>query len=96
MARAPHAGLAEGGGLTDQARAVIIGGGYIGMEIAEALRARGLDVTLVHRYRLPMAGLEQETREQILDELVSHDIRFVSNASVESSASDIAEMASEM
>jgi len=70
------------------ARAVIIGGGYIGMEIAEALRARGLDVTLVHRYRLPMAGLEQETREQILEELVSHDIHFVSNASVESLVQD--------
>src|SRR5437660_5961859 len=69
-------------------RAVIIGGGYIGMEIAEALRERGLDVTLVHRYRLPMAGLEQETREQILDELVSHGIHFVSNASVESLVQD--------
>jgi len=69
-------------------KAVIIGGGYIGMEIAEALRARGLDVTLMHRYRLPMAGLEQETREQILDELVNNDIHFVSNASVESLVQD--------
>ena len=43
-------------------RAVIIGGGYVGMEMAEALRARKLDVTLLHRHKLPMAGLEQATR----------------------------------
>ncbi|MBI1806180.1 MAG: FAD-dependent oxidoreductase [Ignavibacteria bacterium] len=63
--------------------AVIIGGGYIGMEMCEALRTLGMEVTLVHRHRLPMAGLEQETRERIVEELEHHGVHFVTNASVE-------------
>lgn len=70
------------------ARAVLIGGGYIGMEMSEALRARGLDVTLLHRHRLPMAGLEQDTRERVLDELVRNGVHFVTNASVEALVQD--------
>jgi CoA-dependent NAD(P)H sulfur oxidoreductase len=69
-------------------RAVIIGGGYIGMEMSEALRSRGLDVTLLHRYRLPMAGLEQETRERILEELERNGVHFVTNTSVEALVQD--------
>ncbi len=64
-------------------RAVIIGGGYIGMEMAEALRARGMDVTIVHRHRLPMGGLEQTTREHIVGELEKNNIHFVTNAKIE-------------
>lgn len=64
-------------------QAVIIGGGYIGMEMSEALRALMLDVTIVHRHRLPMAGLEQGTRESVLTKLEEHGIHFVSNAVVE-------------
>jgi NADPH-dependent 2,4-dienoyl-CoA reductase/sulfur reductase-like enzyme len=32
-------------------RAVVVGGGYIGLEVAEALRMRGLEVSLVERAR---------------------------------------------
>jgi NADPH-dependent 2,4-dienoyl-CoA reductase/sulfur reductase-like enzyme len=64
--------------------AVIIGGGYIGMEMAEALREKGMDVTLIHRYRLPMAGLEEQTRERVLEELEKNGIHFVTNANVTS------------
>jgi len=64
-------------------KAVIIGGGYIGMEMCEALRLRGMDVTIIHRHRLPMAGLEQETRECILEELEKNEVQFVTNASVQ-------------
>ena len=63
--------------------AVIVGGGYVGMEMAEALRTKGLDVTVVHRHRLPMAGLETETRERILDELQRNDVHFITNARTE-------------
>jgi NADPH-dependent 2,4-dienoyl-CoA reductase/sulfur reductase-like enzyme len=62
--------------------AVIVGGGYIGMEMADALRTRGLDVTLVHRHRLPMAKLEDRTREAVFDELERNGVHFVTNASV--------------
>ena len=63
--------------------AVIIGGGYIGMDVSEALRARGMDVTVLHRHRLPMAGLETEARERILNELEKNDVHFVTNAKIE-------------
>jgi len=64
--------------------AVIIGGGYIGMEMAEAFRLRGLDVTVIHRHRLPLSGMEEGTREQVLGELERNSVNFISNASVES------------
>ncbi len=64
--------------------AVIIGGGYIGMEMAEALREKGMDVTLIHRHRLPMAGLEEQTRERVFEELEKNGVHFVTNAKVTS------------
>lgn len=62
--------------------AVIVGGGYIGMEMSDALRSRGMDVTLVHRRRLPLAGLEERTREAVLEELERGGVHFVTNAAV--------------
>jgi NADPH-dependent 2,4-dienoyl-CoA reductase/sulfur reductase-like enzyme len=64
-------------------RAVIIGGGYIGMEMADALRARGLEVTLLHRYTLPMVGLERETRERVRQQLEAHGVTFIAHAKTE-------------
>ena len=60
--------------------AVIIGGGYIGMEMSEALRSKGLNVTLLHRHRLPMSGLELAARECIVGELENSGVNFVTNA----------------
>jgi NADPH-dependent 2,4-dienoyl-CoA reductase/sulfur reductase-like enzyme len=64
-------------------KAIIIGGGYIGMEMAEALRTRNLEVTLLHRHRLPLAGLELTTREKVLEVLEKNNVHFVSNVKVE-------------
>jgi NADPH-dependent 2,4-dienoyl-CoA reductase/sulfur reductase-like enzyme len=41
-------------------RAVVVGGGYIGLEMAEALRMRGLEVALVERGPQPMATLDPD------------------------------------
>ena len=38
-------------------RAVVVGGGYIGLEVAEALLARGLHVTVVERQETPMGSV---------------------------------------
>ena len=38
-------------------RAVVVGGGYIGLEVAEALLARGLHVTVVERLATPMGSV---------------------------------------
>lgn len=63
--------------------AVIIGGGYIGMEMCDALGARGLEVTLLHNQSLPMKGLERETREKVREELERHGVTFVGQAITE-------------
>jgi CoA-dependent NAD(P)H sulfur oxidoreductase len=45
--------------------AVIVGGGYIGVEMADALRARGVEVTVLHNDALPLKGMEQPARESV-------------------------------
>ncbi len=53
--------------LSDRAprRAVVVGGGYIGIEMAEALRLRGLDVALVDLAPQPMTTLEPELGDRV-------------------------------
>lgn len=57
--------LDEGAALLDTLHrgvrsAVVVGGGYIGVEMAEAMVRRGLRVTLVHRPAEPMAALDPD------------------------------------
>ncbi len=63
-------------------KAVIIGGGYIGMEMAEALVANGIQTALLHRADLPMSGLELETRTAVLAELKKNNVTFVARSEV--------------
>ena len=58
-------------------RAVIVGGGYIGMEMAEAFLSNGIETTLLHRSELPMSRLERDTRQAAKDALVRHGVTFV-------------------
>ncbi len=62
--------------------AVIVGGGYIGMEMCESLRARGVGVTLLHNQSLPMKGLERTAREDVRSELERKGVEFVAHARV--------------
>ncbi|MFI6238551.1 FAD-dependent oxidoreductase [Micromonospora sp. NPDC050795] len=48
-------------------RAVVVGGGYIGVEIAEALIQRGLSVTLVEAGEQPMATVDADMAELVTD-----------------------------
>ncbi|MGI5480088.1 FAD-dependent oxidoreductase [Streptomyces lavendofoliae] len=41
-------------------RAVVVGAGYIGVEMAEALLARGYEVTVLHRGEQPMSTLDPD------------------------------------
>jgi NADPH-dependent 2,4-dienoyl-CoA reductase/sulfur reductase-like enzyme len=54
-------------------RAVVVGGGYVGLEMAEALVRRGLDVALVDRTEQPMAS----TLDLDMGELVADAVRDV-------------------
>jgi NADPH-dependent 2,4-dienoyl-CoA reductase/sulfur reductase-like enzyme len=64
-------------------RAVLIGGGYIGMEMAEALTSSGIETTILHRSELPMAGLEWETRKAVADQLILHGVTFIPSVKTE-------------
>jgi NADPH-dependent 2,4-dienoyl-CoA reductase/sulfur reductase-like enzyme len=46
-------------------RAVVLGGGYIGLEMADVLHRRGLDVTVVLADPLPMAQLDADMGELV-------------------------------
>ena len=70
------------------AQAVIIGGGYVGIEMAEAFRSRGLEVTMLHRAPLPMGGLEKETRGKILAELEKNKVTFIPEADADTFVTD--------
>ncbi|HEY7857485.1 MAG TPA: FAD-dependent oxidoreductase [Candidatus Nanopelagicales bacterium] len=48
------------GAVADGGRAVVVGGGYVGVEMAEALLRRGLSVTQISRSVEPMASLDPD------------------------------------
>ena len=50
-------------------RAVVVGAGYIGLEVAEAFRARGLDTTLVELAEQPMVTLDPDMGAQVVEAL---------------------------
>ncbi|HJR46401.1 MAG TPA: FAD-dependent oxidoreductase, partial [Actinomycetota bacterium] len=55
-------------------KAVIVGGGYIGLEMAEALVNRGLEVTLVERDEQPMSTLDPDMGKYVTEALEGLDI----------------------
>lgn len=63
--------------------AVIIGGGYIGMEMADALASLGLGITVLHRHSLPLGGMERDAREKARQQLEKHGIHFSGQTTVE-------------
>jgi len=66
-----------------QARhAVVVGGGYIGMEMTENLHARGIQVTVVERLPQVMPLLDPEMVAPIHDTLVQHGIDLYLNNGV--------------
>ncbi|GAA0239441.1 FAD-dependent oxidoreductase [Cryptosporangium japonicum] len=58
----------------DARRAVVIGGGYIGVEMAEALIRKGLQVTLLERSPQPMTTLDPDMGELVAAMLEKFDI----------------------
>jgi NADPH-dependent 2,4-dienoyl-CoA reductase/sulfur reductase-like enzyme len=58
-------------------RVVVVGGGYIGLEIAEACRVRGLDVTVVDRSETPVGTFDPDVGEQIAEAVRREGIEMV-------------------
>ena len=55
-------------------RAVIVGAGFIGLEAAENLKGRGLDVTVIQRSNHVLPTLDAEMAQPLADELVRSGI----------------------
>lgn len=49
--------------------AVVVGGGYIGLEMAEACRDRGLATTLLSRSSTPMTSLDTDLGERVVESM---------------------------
>lgn len=60
---------------TQPQRAVIIGGGYIGLEMAEALHERGLSVTVVEMLPQLMPNFDAELVEEVTAHLAEHGVQ---------------------
>src|ERR671928_233601 len=58
-------------------RVVVIGGGYIGLEIAEACRVRGLDVTVVDRSATPVGTFDPDVGAFLADAVRDEGIELV-------------------
>jgi NADPH-dependent 2,4-dienoyl-CoA reductase/sulfur reductase-like enzyme len=69
--------------LTSGARsAIIVGGGYIGLEMAEAFTARGLHVTLVEQAPAVMPTVDVDLGRLLGEELIRHGVRVVNDVTV--------------
>ena len=63
-------------------KATIIGGGYIGLEMAEQLKYRGLDVTIVQRSNQVMTHLDKDMAARVEDHLVNKGVHLLLNEEV--------------
>ena len=70
--------------LTDKSpkHAVIIGAGYIGLEIADALTLRGLSVTLIQRSDSILKTIDPSLSQLVADELEKHGVEVVTGVNV--------------
>ncbi len=64
------------------ASALIVGAGYVGLEMAEAFRARGLSVTVVEQFPQVLSTVESQLAELVQAELVAHGVQVVTDTTV--------------
>jgi len=64
--------------------AVIVGGGYIGLEMAEAFVMRGMDVSLIERSAQVMGTLDPDMGSLVSDALLKIGVKLYRNESLES------------
>lgn len=76
--------------------AVVIGGGYVGMEMVESLLHRGLAVTVVQRGRQVMGGLDPDLAEIVQAELRKQGARLLLSSQVQRLEGDATRVRSAM
>ncbi len=63
-------------------KAIIVGAGFIGMEMAEALRNLDIETRILHRGTLPVNRWDPEFSQVVLEELRRHGVDFVADAEI--------------
>lgn len=64
-------------------RAVVVGGGYIGLEMVESFTARGIQVTIIERLPQLAPPYDEDVAKHIKNELTKHGVDVRLNESVE-------------
>ncbi len=62
-------------------RVVIIGGGFIGLEMCEALHTAGIQTTIIHKDGFPANRWDAALSQMMMEELQAHQVQFVGKAS---------------
>ena len=62
--------------------AIVVGGGYIGMEMADALTYRGIDVTVVEFFDSVLTTVDPEFGGKVREELEAHGVRIATGVAV--------------
>lgn len=68
--------------LEDAGNALVVGSGYVGIETAGELEARGLEVRVVDRSTRPMPNSPEKASHLVLDYIQDRDIRFTGGKTV--------------
>ncbi|WP_285013263.1 FAD-dependent oxidoreductase [Lactococcus garvieae] len=63
--------------------AAVVGAGYIGLEVAEQLKERGIEVTILQRGKHPMSHLDWDVSIRIEDEMIKQGIDFRSEETIQ-------------
>jgi NADPH-dependent 2,4-dienoyl-CoA reductase/sulfur reductase-like enzyme len=66
-----------------QMKAVIVGGGYIGMEMCESLRKRGLAVTVVEKMDRVLGSMDESITKIVEEKIDAEGVRLLKETSVE-------------
>ena len=67
---------------TDAKHALVVGAGYISLEVLENLHERGLNVTLIHRSNHINKLMDQDMNQPIIDELEKRNISYRFNEEI--------------
>lgn len=72
--------------ITDQqpTSCAVIGGGFIGIELAEAFRHRQLNTTVILRGDRVMSGMDPEISTLLMEEMAQNGVQFIKNDEIES------------
>ncbi len=62
--------------------AVIVGGGAIGLEMAEAFSDLGIKVTIIEKLPIILPFLKEKQREYVLDTLKSHNVKLITDDTI--------------